>query len=172
MSLAPRVLRPEPLGAAAFAAFGTVIAWDERAPARPINGGTSLRLDLLPSLALSGAGVAPCLALFRARAREFPLPLTEVERHRHGAQLFIPLGALRFVVVVARAQSTPEAASLHAFISNGAQGVVLAPGTWHHALLAVDSGDFVVIERSAAEVDCDTVQLAAEVDRAPRLHLD
>ncbi|WP_338138203.1 ureidoglycolate lyase [Comamonas aquatica] len=32
---------------------------------------------------------------------------------------------------------------------------MLAPGTWHHALLAVEGGDFVVIERRAAQVDCD-----------------
>ena len=35
------------------------------------------------------------------------------------------------------------------------QGVVLAPGTWHHALLAVEGGDFAVVERRAAQVDCD-----------------
>lgn len=42
--------------------------------------------------------------------------------------------------------------------------MTLAPGTWHHALLAVDAGDFVVVERVGAAVDCDTVALAVPAD--------
>ncbi|WP_315971457.1 ureidoglycolate lyase [Variovorax sp. PAMC28562] len=36
---------------------------------------------------------------------------------------------------------------------------MLAPGTWHHALLAVDARDFVVVERVAATVDCDVSEV-------------
>jgi ureidoglycolate lyase len=61
---------------------------------------------------------------------------------------------------VARAGDAPVSHSdLAAFVTDGHQGVVLAPGTWHHALLAVDAGDFVVIERAAAGVDCDVCRL-------------
>lgn len=168
---APRLLLAEPLTAAAFAPFGTVIAWADALTAVPINGGTSVRLDLLPRLPLTAAGGAPALAVFRAQPRAFPLPIVELERHRHGAQLFIPLGRLRFAVVVAAADAALTPAALRAFISNGQQGICLAPGTWHHALLAVDGGDFVVIERRAGEADCEVAQLVTDTHWAPELSL-
>ncbi|HEY0201794.1 MAG TPA: ureidoglycolate lyase, partial [Burkholderiaceae bacterium] len=70
-----------------------------------------------------------------------------------------PLGARRFVIVVAPAGAAPGAADLEAFITDGCQGVTLAPGTWHHALLAVDAGDFIVVERAADTVDCDLCRI-------------
>ena len=99
------------------------------------------------------------LALFSAQARRFPLDVTELERHALGSQTFVPLGTQRFVVVVARPGPAPQADDLQAFVTDGRQGVVLAPGTWHHALLAVEGGDFVVVERRAAVVDCDVCRL-------------
>jgi len=166
-----RPLLPAPLTAQAFAPFGTVIEWPQDASAHTINAGTSLRTDLLADLALTADGGRPCLALFRAAARRFPLPLLQVERHRLGAQIFIPLGHVRYVVVVAAPQASPVDAALQAFFSNGSQGVCLAPGTWHHALLAIDAGDFAVIERSAPTRDCDVVQLAADPLQALQLQL-
>lgn len=150
----------QPLTAAAFAPFGTVIAVPAGAAGRPINGGTSLRFDLLADLALSADGGHPMLALFRAQARCFPIEVAEMERHALGSQSFVPLGERRFVIVVAAAGAAPTADDLSAFITDGCQGVSLAPGTWHHALLAVDAGDFVVVERAAQAVDCDVLRLA------------
>ncbi|KQP16104.1 ureidoglycolate lyase [Pseudorhodoferax sp. Leaf265] len=151
-------LSVQPLTAAAFAPFGTVIAVPAGAPGRPINGGTSQRFDLLADMALSAEGGRPMLALFRAQARRFPHAVDELERHALGSQTFVPLGQRRFVLVVAPAAPEPDLGALAAFMTDGAQGVVLAPGTWHHALLAVDAGDFVVVERAAQAVDCDVVR--------------
>ena len=153
----------QPLTAAAFAPFGTVIAVPVDAPGRPINGGTSQRFGLLADMALSAEGGRPMLALFRAQARRFPHAVDELERHALGSQTFVPLGQRRFVLVVAPAAPEPDLGALAAFMTDGAQGVVLAPGTWHHALLAVDAGDFVVVERAAQAVDCDVVRWEASV---------
>ncbi|MFS2164606.1 ureidoglycolate lyase [Variovorax sp. Varisp62] len=145
----------KPLNAQAFAPYGIVI----EAPAvegRPINGGNARRFDLLDDLRLDAEGGRPMLALFRAQARRFPHEVSEMERHALGSQTFVPLGDRRFVIVVARAGEAPTSAEqLAAFVTDGRQGVVLAPGTWHHALLAVDAGDFVVIERAGVGIDCD-----------------
>lgn len=70
------------------------------------------------------------------------------------------------MLVVAPAGPLPTAASLAAFVTDGRQGVTLAPGTWHHALLAVDAGDFVVIERAGAAVDCEVCDPAVPVSVA------
>ena len=149
-----------PLDAATFAPFGTVIA----APAgvgRRINDATSERFDLVDDMRLTAIGGRPQLALFRAQARRFPFTATQLECHRLGSQTFVPLTGARFVIVVAPAGSAPDANDVRAFVTDGRQGVVLHPGTWHHALLAVDDGDFVVIERAAAQPDCDLATLEA-----------
>ncbi|MBT2322066.1 ureidoglycolate lyase [Variovorax paradoxus] len=155
-------LLAQPLTSEAFASYGTVLA----APAgrgRLINGGNAERFDLVDDLQLGAEGGRPMLALFRAQARRFPHAVTEMERHALGSQSFVPLGERRFVIVVAPAGPAPTAETLAAFVADGRQGVTLAPGTWHHALLAVDAGDFVVVERAGAVVDCDTFDLAAPV---------
>lgn len=157
------MLLAQPLTAQAFAPYGTVIA----APAgagRLINGGNAQRFDLVDDLQLGAGGGRPMLALFRAQARRFPHAVTEMERHALGSQSFVPLGERRFVIVVAPAGPAPAAEALAAFVTDGRQGVTLAPGTWHHALLAVDAGDFVVVERASAAVDCDTMALAVPAD--------
>ena len=156
-------LSVQPLSAAAFAPFGTVVEVPAGATGRPINGGTSQRFDLLADMALAAEGGRPVLALFRAQARRFPHAVNELESHALGSQTFVPLGQRRFVLVVAPAAAEPDLGALAAFITDGAQGVVLAPGTWHHALLAVDAGDFVVVERAAQAVDCDVVRWEAGV---------
>ncbi|MBU0745741.1 MAG: ureidoglycolate lyase [Gammaproteobacteria bacterium] len=156
-------LVPALLTAAAFQSFGTVLQPPSGA-GRAINAGSSERFDLVDDLQLGAFGGRAQLALFRAQARSFPLQILEMERHCLGSQTFVPWGVRRFVVVVAPAGDPPvAAASLQAFVTNGRQGVVLAPGTWHHALLAVDSGDFLVIERAASVTDCDVHRLAAPV---------
>ena len=154
------------LRAADFAPFGTVIEAAGLA-GRPINGGTTMRFDVLRDLQLTMGGATPLLALYRASARSFPRPVIEFERHARGSQAFVPLAGARFVVVVARADAPLSAGNLRAFAVPGTQGIVLAPGTWHHALLARDAGDFVVLERGtpAGEAeDCEVRQLEAAVE--------
>ena len=160
------ILYPQPLTPEHFAPFGHVISlygYTEPLPHWPINDGHAMRYELLPDLQLQAEGGVPMMAIFRAPARQFPLPITALERHALGSQTFMPLGSKRFLVVVAAAGPAPQADALHAFITDGQQGIVLAPGTWHHALLAVDSGDFVVIERAAVQVDCEVAQLTQPV---------
>lgn len=163
----PIALRPQPLTAAVFAPYGRVLQADASAwaGAEPLNAGTAQRLELVADARLGAGADRPVIALMRARARTLPMMLTELERHRLGSQSFAPLGApRRMVLVVARAGPAPtDAAQLAAFVTDGTQGVWLAPGTWHHALLALDAGDFLVIERRGELPDCDTMTLARPV---------
>ena len=129
-----------------------------------INAGSSERFELVDDLCLARDGGRARLALFRAAARPFPFKLVELERHCLGSQTFLPLGELRFVVVVALGAEAPELSTLAAFLSNGRQGISLAPGIWHHALLAVDAGDFIVVERGAEAIDCDLARLARPIE--------
>lgn len=156
------VLVAEPLAAASFEAYGTVV----EAPAgegRAINAGTSRRFDLVADLDLARSGGRPMLAIFRASARRFPFVVTELERHALGSQTFVALGEARFVVVVAAGSGAPAPEALRAFVTDGRQGVVIAPGIWHHGLLSMADADYVVVERAASQVDCDSCAVVAEI---------
>lgn len=163
--LTPTLLRPQPLSALAFAPFGAVLEGFGAPPeqARPINDHSCWRLDLPLELNFEQAGGRAGLAIYRADARRLPLPVDVLERHALASQSFIPLEGSRFVVVVARPNALPGPDDVQAFISNGRQGVLLHPGTWHHALLALDAGSFVVLERhtpAGAPPDCELSTLA------------
>ncbi|MBA4341971.1 MAG: ureidoglycolate hydrolase [Methylibium sp.] len=160
----PFTLQARPLTPETFAPFGQVL---QAGPppsgeaGQAINSGTSRRHVLVGDLQLGADQGRGELSLSRAQARLFPLRLQELERHLLSTQSFIPLGGpRRLALVVARpgpGPDTPE--QLQAFVSDGWQGVCLHAGTWHHPLLAVDAGDFLVIERRAAEVDCEVLAL-------------
>ena len=86
-----------------------------------------------------------------------------MERHALGTQTFVPLNGVRYVVVVAGGGDRPDPATLAAFFVGGHQGITLRAGTWHHALLALDGGDFVVRERLALQVDWEIAMLPQAV---------
>lgn len=163
------MLTAEPITAESFSPYGTLMAWQSDLAARQINNGTSQRLDWPNALALTAQGGEPRLALFHAQARAFPFSAVELEVHRLGSQTFAPLGVpsneMAYVVLVARSRpdGSPNLATLRAFACTGAQAVSLSPGTWHHALLALREASFVVVERAAADVDCDETRLAVPV---------
>lgn len=155
-------LPAHPLNTADFAAYGNVLELSRR-NGQPINAGTSQRMDLPSELTLTQRGGAPVLAVFRARAQSPEGPWTLMERHRLGSQTFVPLGSTRCVVLVALGEQLPDPATFAAFQVSGAQGFTLKPDTWHHPLIAIDDGDFLVLERQGAEEDCEIVQLPAPI---------
>ena len=133
---------------------------------RAINQDRSQHFELVADALLTAGAGRPVISISRALARVLPLALVVMERHRLGSQSFVPLGAARrFVLVVAAAEVPAEALADHlqAFVSNGTQGVMLAPGTWHHGLLALDAGDYLVLERRGDVVDCDLTAQAPPV---------
>jgi ureidoglycolate lyase len=160
-----KTLKTIPITSANFAPFGWLASGENlnAAKGRPINDGTSLRLDDCGELSLTGQGGQACLALFRAQARDLAQPCVTLERHRLGTQTFIPLGGVRYVMLVALGDSEPDTASLSAFVVKGDQAVTLRADIWHHGLIALDAGDFIVLERSSKEVDCEFAPLTEPV---------
>jgi ureidoglycolate lyase len=82
-----------------------------------------------------------------------------LERHRLGTQSFVPMGGAPYVVLAALGDAQPDEGTLAAFAVSGHQAVTLRAGTWHHGLIAPQGGDFIVIERQGAEVDCELATL-------------
>lgn len=150
-----RLLDALPLNAENFAPFGQVIdcaGHDSYA----VNGGSSQRFSDLAQLECDATGRL-ALSIFRASARQAPFALTVLERHPLGSQAFVPLNGQRFLVVAA--DSPADAGRLRVFISNGRQGINFRRGVWHHPLLALEAGDFLVADRIGEGGNCDTVDI-------------
>jgi ureidoglycolate lyase len=138
----------EPLTAAAFAPFGQVL--DATGEHRLINEGMCRRHH--DRAALDFADGRAGISIFRAEPRALPYRLDLIERHPEGSQAFLPMSADPFLVIVSPGpQATPRA-----FLTNGAQGVNLARGTWHGVLTPLAApGLFAVVDRIGAGLNLE-----------------
>ncbi len=141
-------LRPEPLTAAAFAPFGNVIETSARAN-NQMNSGTFARFDNLATVATDG-NQHSTISLVRSESpATLPHRFTLVEKHPLCSQAFIPRTEFVFYVVVGAAGERITAQDLHAFVSNGRQGISYYPGTWHMPLIALQRDqEFIVVDQS------------------------
>ncbi len=162
-----QVLRVEPLTREAFAPFGDVVSL-VGARRFPINGGTTERFHDLATIDVADAGGRPLVNVFRGQPRALPFDVTMMERHPLGSQAFIPLGDVRYLVVVAPPGPFDER-QMRAFSVDSGIGVNYARGVWHHPLIVLDTvGDFLVIDRGGDLPNCDEIELT----RPYRLSLD
>jgi ureidoglycolate lyase len=166
MAGAGLLISPVGITADALAPFGMLI---DAALAKPeaINDGTTTRHSDLAALDVRGGSQDPVLGIYVARARNFPLRILRLERHRLATQVFIPLGLHRFVLVVAPGRDAPDWTAVRAFITAPGQGVSLKRGCWHHGLIALGDGDrFAVIEGGDYRADTEEVEAPAEIELA------
>ena len=71
-----------------------------------------------------------------------------LERHPGSTQMFVPMTAPRYAVLVAPAlpDGAPDLAGLRAFAFASHQAVNYDAGTWHHPMIALDApSDFVML---------------------------
>jgi ureidoglycolate lyase len=160
-----RTLLIEPLTAAAFAPFGTVIEL-EGARHYPINAGTTERFHALALTDTAAEGGRTGISLFRGQGFTLPCRLRLMERHPRSSQAFIPLACApqdHYLVVVAPPGELRTDAIV-AFLARGFQGVQYARGVWHHPLIALDrESDFIVVDRIADDANCDEVELPEDI---------
>ncbi|TBV11116.1 ureidoglycolate lyase [Stutzerimonas kirkiae] len=150
-----RTLTIEPLTQSAFAPFGDVIESAGR-DFFMINNGSTRRYHRLSTVETAAAEDEVLISIFRAQALPRPLPIAMLERHPLGSQAFMPLHGKPFLIVVAPIGEEPQPGQIHAFISNGRQGVNYRRGVWHHPVLSIaPEDDFLVIDRAGAGNNCD-----------------
>ncbi len=142
------VIHTKPLTATAFAPFGDVLDASGAAD-KIINQGLCGRYHDRARLDFGPDGRAG-ISIFKAQARALPYTLDLVERHPDGSQAFIPMSDAPFLVIVAEDDAgTPG--QIHAFVTNGAQGVNILRNTWHGVLTPLAApGLFTVIDRIGA----------------------
>src|SRR5215813_10563827 len=157
MATTSLVLRPVPLTRGLFTPFGEVIESADN-PHYTINDGYAERYSDLASIDVAEREGQIRVNIFHAQPRTLPLPIRMVERHPLSSQAFVATGRQPFLVVVAAPGKVPLAADLHAFVTNGRQGVNYARGTWHHPLIAFRApGEFLVLDRGGPGENCDEV---------------
>jgi len=163
--LAGQQLAIEPLTAEAFKPFGDEIEATDNAQHFTINQGFAERFHRLAQVDVTTDGGQPAISIFKARGRALPLQLSVLEKHPFGSQAFMPLSSHAYVVVVAVGGDTPDLSTLKCFMASAQQGVNYAKGTWHHPLLALQDGDFLVVDRAgpAGEINCVEVVLDTEI---------
>ena len=137
-----RLVKTRALTAEAFAPFGDVLE-ATGTPDRIINQGLCGRWHDRAGLDFGPDGRAG-ISIFLAEPRTLPYRLEMIERHPEGSQAFLPMHAHPFLVIVAEGPDTEP----RAFLTNGAQGINLAKGTWHGVLTPLHApGLFAVVDR-------------------------
>jgi len=153
----PRLLKPEPLTANAFAPYGDVIECSSQAVQKSINYGNTIRFHDLAKLDLNGEGGKPIVSIFRSMPLPRPIDVKIMERHPLSSQAFYPLSDHPYLVVVAE-KGDFDPAKIRAFLAGPSQGVNYHKGTWHHFSLALEQmSDFLVIDRAGPGDNCDEV---------------
>jgi ureidoglycolate lyase len=147
-----RVIRAQPLTAAAFAPFGDVIALRDR-PDRMINQGLCERHHDLAMMDFSDGRAG--ISLFDAQPRTLPLSLEMMERHPEGSQAFLPMTQHPFLVIVAPDNGGKPGTPL-AFLTAPGEGVNYHRGTWHGVLVPLAApGLFAVVDRIGSGANLD-----------------
>jgi ureidoglycolate lyase len=159
-----RSLRTQVLSSEAYAPFGRVIAASDVVAEKAANQGTARKFERLVPLENLRAGATANVSVFRCVPRTVPFEIALLEKHPASTQIFVPMNAGRYLVVVAGGAERPDLSTLAAVEATGIQGISYAPGTWHHPLIALDSQtDFacLVFEDGTAS-DCVEHALAPE----------
>ncbi len=139
----------EALTRSGFRVFGDVIERDSGS-CFEINDGEVLRHHDLAKVDVTAEDGRPVISIFQVvKPAAPPLRLRLMERHPISSQAFIPLDGSDFLIVVAPRDARPEIGNMRGFVARDGQGINLHPGVWHHPLIALDAGDFLVVDRSA-----------------------
>ncbi len=158
------ILHSQPISAANFAPYGSLVS-SAGLNGIPVNEGRGLRLETAAKLIHTTSAPKPNLALYQIEGSNWPVPVKMLERHRHSAQMFLPLNGGSFLIVVAGSLATgePEIASLQAFTVQRGQGIVYAPGVWHLPLVALEHhAEFAMLMwEDGTQDDCDERLLAS-----------
>ena len=158
------ILTTTPVDATAFARFGTLVEKPESA------GDRRMFSDWLPAI----DGLALQFHLNHVAASTLPNSLTQVERHPHSAQVFLPVDVSRYLVVVMPSASdgSPDVSRACCFELPGTVGVIYRRDVWHAGMMVLDRpGSFAVLMSRGAQDDDVFLPIPA-ITLAPALPQD
>lgn len=164
------ILHARPVTAALFAPFGQLVAACGQTGI-PVNEGRGLRLETGAALVHTTSARRPTLALYHLAASPWPVPVRLLERHCQSAQMFLPLKGGSWLIVVAGQlpNGEPDLAAVSAFTAAGGQGIIYAPGVWHHPLVVLGQPAEIamLMWEDGTAGDCDVHPLAISLSVQP-----
>jgi len=137
-----------PLTQAEYARYGNVLsAGRDDVAAVAANLGTAQKRNRLAPLSNARPHAEANVSVFRCSPiLERPVPLRLLEKHPLSTQMFVPMNARRYLVVVAEGGEAADLSTLAAFLAVGPQAITYHPGIWHHPMIALDDVvDFVCV---------------------------
>jgi ureidoglycolate hydrolase len=140
MSASPiQILCAEPLTAAGFSAFGTVLEAGDRT-GRLVNQGRARRLEGIRTFSHQPA-MKPVVDLYQVDRSYLPFKVSCFERHPLSDQIFTPMECAHYLVIVAPdgTNRQPDLSRVSAFVAQSTQGVCYRRGTWHAPMIALDA---------------------------------
>lgn len=160
--MSQRSIHIQPLTNENFAPFGEVISCTGH-DFFHINDAHTERYHALVETEIKGEAKVGISIFRNIKTTTLPLTISMLERHPNGSQAFIPMQGQKFLIVVALNSNEhpdqPDTTQIHAFLSDGTQGVNYRVGTWHHPLLTLESpSDFAVIDRIGTGHNCDVFE--------------
>ena len=90
------------------------------------------------------------LNLFDAKKRLFPLSINMLENHPFSSQIFLPLGAHPFYIIVSPASKKPIIEDIKIFKIDQGNGVNFKPQVWHFPLISIEDAKFITIDKKIA----------------------
>lgn len=166
MESEPLNINAVPLSAAAFAPFGDVIE----------HNGQGRRHHITQAFTSLPEAVRPSLWISRMTAAiQLPIVIDRMECHPYANQTFVPIGAVRHLVVVCRSDpgGRPDGTSLKAFVAGPGQGITYRSGVWHYGLSLLDApGDFIVAMSLTDRADDDVFMPLANAVRVHPPHTE
>lgn len=163
----PRLIA-QPITPQAYAPFGALLHANH--PSRPTprianHGAAQAFDDLAPLMNGRGDRARPTAAVFRCvpllanQAGIIETPVHWLERHPASTQMFVPMNARRYLLIVALGADSPDLSTLAAFVVNNTSAITYAPGIWHHPMIALDhETDFInFIWQDGTPADCHEV---------------
>lgn len=141
-------IKARPLTAEGFAPYGEILAV-------PSAAGRVYYEEVLANMrtgawaSLSVARVKPVSSL--------PLEIRMMEQHAFSSQTFMPLAAVRWLIIVAPQAASgkaPDMTRAEAFLAGPAQGITYRAGVWHHPLTSLEPASFLIFMwRDGTETD-------------------
>jgi len=121
-----------------------------------VNLNTAKRFDYIANVENLRTTAKPNLCLFRCTPVALPFKLRMLEKHHFSNQMFSPLNAERYLVVVCLGEDLPDLSTLGVFVADGKQAINYNPAVWHHPMIALDNEiDFVcLVHEDGGDDDC------------------
>lgn len=112
------------------------------------NQGTARNHDLGAVMVSERSDARLVLSVFDAEPRCLPRRLAVLECHPYSAQAIVPMQGADWAVVVCHSGQggRPALESLRAFRFGASEGVIYAPGIWHHPIIALDQRSLFFVQ--------------------------